>query len=137
MARPYELYLGLAALLLCAGTAALLIAEPFRGRESNSGVVPVTAADAGNRIRLDWNPRHTAVTRSDRAVLRVRDGSSRVEYPVDRATLQHGGLDYVHKSGDVSLNMIFFEGDKQHGEASIRVIAPAPANPATSEQSGR
>jgi hypothetical protein len=76
---------------------------------------------------VDWNPNHPAVQQADRAVLRVRDGQSTYEYPVERGILQRGGLDYLRKSGDVSLNLLFFRGGQAQGQAAVRAFSGASA----------
>jgi hypothetical protein len=123
MPQPNLLYPGVATLLFAAGTAALVIAEPFRTRQPYSDVVPIVAAEAEGRMRVDWNPAHPVVTRADRAVLRVRDGQSAYEYPVEKSILQRGGLDYIRKSGDVSLTLVFLRGGQEQGQASVRAFA--------------
>jgi hypothetical protein len=124
--RANLLYLGLAALLFAAGTAALVIADPFRRRPAYADIVQVAAAESEGRVRVDWNPNHPVVQRADRALLRVRDGQAMYEYPVDKAVLQRGGLDYLRKSGDVSLSLLFFRGAEAQGHAAVRALAGPP-----------
>lgn len=128
MSKPNEFYLGLATLLLVAAAAAIVIAEPFRPSASYDDVVPVVASDAGGRLRVDWNASHPLVATADKALLRVRDGSSTYEYPVEKPTLRTGGLDYLRKSGDVTLTLVLLQGGKPHGQAALRAFA-APAPP--------
>jgi hypothetical protein len=130
MPRQNVLYPGLATLLFAAATAALVIAEPFRTRQPYPDAVPVIAAEVDGRIRVDWNPSHPVVAQAERAVLRVRDGESAYEYPVEKSILQRGGLDYLRKSGDVSLSLVLVRGGREQGQGSVRAFAvPAPSAP--------
>jgi hypothetical protein len=129
MRRPNEFYLGLATLLLVAVAAALFIADPFRPSIGYPDVVPALASDADGRIRMDWNAQHPLVTKAQKALLRVRDGESVYEYPVDQPTLRNGGLDYLRKSGDVTLTLVLLRDGKPLGQAAVRAFVPegAPA----------
>jgi hypothetical protein len=137
MSRSTELYLGLAAIVFLAGTAAIVIAEPFRATRGYSDVLPVVAAESDGRIRMDWNASHPLISEADRGLLKVRDGQSVWEYPVEKTTLLQGGLDYLRKSGDVSLTLVLLRGTQTLGQAAIHTFTPAPAAAPPAVPAGR
>jgi hypothetical protein len=122
--RSNLLYVGLATLLFAAGTAAIVIADPFQKHPVYPDVIPVVVAEAAGRLRMDWNPEHPLVRQADSALLRVRDGQATYEYPVQKSVLQRGGLDYLRKSADVSLTLLFVRGGQVRGQATVRAFAP-------------
>lgn len=132
MARPSEFHLGIATLLFAAAATALVIAEPFRFRDRPPRAFVIHASEGGGRVRVDWNPSDVNAFRADSAVLRVQDGGTVHEYPIDRKTLDNGGLDYLRKSGDVLLSLTLMGEGKPRTEALVRSIVadtPLPSTP--------
>ena len=130
MPRISEFHLGIATLLFAACATALVIAEPFRYRDRPPKTFVVQAAEVNGRVRVDWNPSVVREFKADAAILRVQDGEITHEYPIDRRTLEAGGLDYLRKSDDVLLSLTLMGEGKPRTEAMVRtVIAPPPPAP--------
>jgi hypothetical protein len=129
MHRPTEFYLALGTLLFAAGTAAIVIAEPFAPpRVSEETGIPLKVMDQEGRLRVDWNPRTPVVQASDSATLEVIDGGVFHRYPVDKRILENGGLDYIRRSTDVTLTLTTYAGGRPSAQAVVRTIgAPEPA----------
>lgn len=129
MARISEFNLGIATLLFAACATALVIAEPFRYRERPAKAFLIEAAEVNGRVRVDWNPADVHEFKADAAVLRVQDGDTTHQYPIDRKTLEAGGLDYLRKSDDVLLSLTLMGEGKRRTEALVRTVISNPAVP--------
>lgn len=123
MRHATEFYLGLGTLLFTTAAAVLVIAEPFSAGRKSGPVFEISATDYEDRIRVDWDP--ATVKGADSATLRVRDGDSSQEYPVNKRALQIGGLDYLRRSEDVFLTLTVHDSNGPEMEAFVRRTAPA------------
>ena len=143
MARVSEFHLGIATLLFAACATALVIAEPFRNRDQTPRSFMVQAAEVNGRVRVDWNPSDVREFQADAALLRVQDGDTIHEYPIDKKTLEAGGLDYIRKSDDVLLSLTLLGQGKPRTEVMVRTVvatpppAPEPTVPAPQTRARR
>jgi hypothetical protein len=126
MARISEFHLGIATLLFAACATALVIAEPFRYRDRPPKTFVVHAAEVNGRVRVDWNPADVRDFKADAGVLRVQDGEMTHEYPIDRRTLETGGLDYLRKSDDVLLSLTLMGEGKPRTQVMVRTVISTP-----------
>ena len=126
MARVSEFHLGIATLLFAACATALVIAEPFRYRDRPPKSFVVQAAEVNGRVRVDWNPSDIREFSADTALLRVQDGDTIHEYPIDKKTLEAGGLDYLRKSDDVLLSLTLLGQGKPRTEVMVRTVISTP-----------
>jgi hypothetical protein len=115
-------------------TAAVLLVyprpEPPQANPRNS-VLEIRAADAGDRLRLQWNSNLADVQRAERAVLEVTDGSQSHSYAVEPAVLRSGQLEYMRHSDDVLLALTLYTQGKPGLSGNVRVVGPPVAPAAT------
>ena len=126
MARGAEFYLALAAVAAASAAVALAVVEPLAPKAQTTARVPfsIRGTNADGRIRVDWDPRSTPVRMAERATLEAEDAGRIERYPVDKSTLNQGGLDYVRKSEDVLLTLTLHHEGQPDLAASIRTIGP-------------
>jgi hypothetical protein len=130
MARPSDFNLGIATMLIVVFAAVLLIAEPFQGGDEPPASLRLQAVEDNGRVRIDWNQSDLAAFNADSAILRVEDGGTTREYPIDTKTLKTGGLDYVRNSNDVLLSLTLMSEGKPRTEGLIRTVVAQAAPPA-------
>lgn len=113
------------------GAVVLLVATLFilfgKGMfPSLSGtVVPfeLQATDVGGQMHIRWNPRADDVARAEHAVFEVADGKKQYRFPVSRAVLASGTMEYTRKSDDVAATLVLYKDGRETERRTVRSVS--------------
>ena len=93
-------------------------------------VVPfeLQATDVGGQMHIRWNPRADDVARAEHAVFEVADGKKQYRFPVSRAVLASGTMEYTRKSDDVAATLVLYKDGRETERRTVRSVS-APGTP--------
>jgi hypothetical protein len=100
--------------------------------------VSVHVSDSGSELRIEWDPRHPAVSTASAATLEIRDGGRLpVTIPIGKSGLDNGSALYVPQSDNIEVRLRLMHGSSTPSESVVyfvnperRVAASVTANPA-------
>jgi hypothetical protein len=92
-------------------------------------VVPfeLQATDVGGQMHIRWNARADDVGRAEHAVFEVADGKQQYRFPVSRAVLSLGAIEYTRKSDDVAATLVLYKDGRETERRTVRSVS-APGN---------
>ncbi len=93
-------------------------------------VIPfeLQSTDVGGQMRIRWNRNSDEVVQADSASLEVVDGTSQNRFPLSRATLLSGALDYSRQSGDAIATLILYKNGQESTRRIVRSIGAPVAH---------
>ena len=91
------------------------------------------ARDDGRELHLSWDKSSEPVLKASRGLLKINDGATTAEFPLNREQLQRGDFSYARKSGDLELLLTVYRADKPEIQESARFVGQPPGTTNTED----
>lgn len=92
-------------------------------------VVPfeIQATDVGGQMHIRWNARADDIALAEHAVFEVADGKKEYRFPVSRAVLALGAMEYTRNSDDIAATLVLYRDGRETERRTVRSVS-APGN---------